>query len=79
VVCVFVGGWWSGMPTLSYDKYVLNIAISSPKYLVLLFCLLKKSVPYSFVSSLTRQFLSKVEEKFPKDADLIVACQRGLR
>ncbi|XP_061952841.1 rhodanese-like domain-containing protein 11, chloroplastic isoform X2 [Populus nigra] len=40
-----MGGWWSGMPTLSYDK----------------------------------QFLSKVEEKFPKDADLIVACQRGLR
>uniref|UniRef100_A0A6M2F4E2 Rhodanese domain-containing protein n=1 Tax=Populus davidiana TaxID=266767 RepID=A0A6M2F4E2_9ROSI len=40
-----MGGWWSGMPTLSYDK----------------------------------EFLSKVEEKFPKDADLIVACQRGLR
>ncbi|XP_011005613.1 PREDICTED: rhodanese-like domain-containing protein 11, chloroplastic isoform X1 [Populus euphratica] len=40
-----MGGWWSGMSTLSYDK----------------------------------QFLSKVEEKFPKDADLIVACQRGLR
>ncbi|CAK7336570.1 unnamed protein product, partial [Dovyalis caffra] len=39
-----MGGWWSGVPTLSYDK----------------------------------QFLSKVEEKFPKDADLIVACQRGL-
>ncbi|XP_011005614.1 PREDICTED: rhodanese-like domain-containing protein 11, chloroplastic isoform X2 [Populus euphratica] len=39
-----MGGWWSGMSTLSYDK----------------------------------QFLSKVEEKFPKDADLIVACQRGL-
>jgi hypothetical protein len=55
------------------------LPFSSPKYLVLLFCLLKKSVPYSFVSSLTRQFLSKVEENFPKDADLIVACQRGLR
>jgi hypothetical protein len=55
------------------------LPFSSPKYLVLLFCLLKKSVPYSFVSSLTRQFLSKVEEKFPKDSDLIVACQRGLR
>ncbi|KAF9667945.1 hypothetical protein SADUNF_Sadunf15G0075800 [Salix dunnii] len=40
-----MGGWWSGMPSLSYDK----------------------------------QFLSKVGEKFPKDADLIVACQRGLR
>ncbi|XP_021286015.1 rhodanese-like domain-containing protein 11, chloroplastic [Herrania umbratica] len=26
-----------------------------------------------------RQFLSKVEEKFPKDAELIVACQKGLR
>ncbi|XP_015581911.1 rhodanese-like domain-containing protein 11, chloroplastic isoform X2 [Ricinus communis] len=25
------------------------------------------------------QFLLKVEEKFPKDTDLIVACQRGLR
>ncbi|GER56756.1 rhodanese/Cell cycle control phosphatasesuperfamily protein [Striga asiatica] len=25
------------------------------------------------------QFLSKVEEKFPKDTDLIVACQKGLR
>ncbi|KAK2663614.1 hypothetical protein Ddye_002188 [Dipteronia dyeriana] len=40
-----MGGWWSGMPSLSYDK----------------------------------QFLSKVEEKLPKDTDLIVACQKGLR
>ncbi|KAI3454389.1 hypothetical protein Pfo_011052 [Paulownia fortunei] len=40
-----MGGWWSGIPTLTYDK----------------------------------QFLSKVEEKFPKDTDLIVACQKGLR
>ncbi|XP_052182701.1 rhodanese-like domain-containing protein 11, chloroplastic [Diospyros lotus] len=40
-----MGGWWSGVPTLSYDA----------------------------------QFLSKVEAKFPKDADLIVACQKGLR
>ncbi|KDP31008.1 hypothetical protein JCGZ_11384 [Jatropha curcas] len=40
-----MGGWWSGVPTLTYDN----------------------------------QFLSKVEEKFPKDTDLIVACQRGLR
>uniref|UniRef100_A0A803KQB7 Rhodanese domain-containing protein n=1 Tax=Chenopodium quinoa TaxID=63459 RepID=A0A803KQB7_CHEQI len=39
------GGWWSGVPTLSYNS----------------------------------QFLSKVEEKFPKDTDLIVACQKGLR
>ncbi|CAJ2644522.1 unnamed protein product [Trifolium pratense] len=35
-----MGGWWSGMPTLSFDKVV---------------------------------------EKFPKDAELIVACQKGLR
>lgn len=40
-----MGGWWSGVPTLSYDN----------------------------------QFISKVEEKFPKDTDLIVACQKGLR
>ncbi|CAA2974099.1 rhodanese-like domain-containing 11, chloroplastic [Olea europaea subsp. europaea] len=40
-----MGGWWSGVPTLSYDK----------------------------------QFLTKVLEKFPKDTDLIVACQKGLR
>ncbi|KAL5544045.1 hypothetical protein UlMin_007829 [Ulmus minor] len=40
-----MGGWWSGVPMLSYD----------------------------------RQFLSKVGEKFPKDTDLIVACQKGLR
>ncbi|TYH97005.1 hypothetical protein ES332_A12G213800v1 [Gossypium tomentosum] len=40
-----MGGWWSGVPTLSYDS----------------------------------QFLSKVEEKFPKDAELIVTCQKGLR
>ncbi|XP_021720184.1 rhodanese-like domain-containing protein 11, chloroplastic [Chenopodium quinoa] len=40
-----MGGWWSGVPTLSYNS----------------------------------QFLSKVEEKFPKDTDLIVACQKGLR
>ncbi|CAA7037297.1 unnamed protein product [Microthlaspi erraticum] len=40
-----MGGWWSGAPTLSFNKL----------------------------------FLSKVEEKFPKDAELIVACQKGLR
>ncbi|PIA51594.1 hypothetical protein AQUCO_01100446v1 [Aquilegia coerulea] len=40
-----MGGWWSGVPTLSYDN----------------------------------EFVSKVEEKFPKDTDLIVACQKGLR
>ncbi|CAJ1974988.1 unnamed protein product [Sphenostylis stenocarpa] len=40
-----MGGWWSGMPTLSYDS----------------------------------QFLAKVGEKFPKDSELIVACQKGLR
>ncbi|KAK9108299.1 hypothetical protein Syun_024310 [Stephania yunnanensis] len=40
-----MGGWWSGVPTLSYNS----------------------------------QFLPKVEEKFPKDIDLIVACQKGLR
>ncbi|CAN1814095.1 Rhodanese-like domain-containing protein 11, chloroplastic [Linum perenne] len=40
-----MGGWWSGMPTVSYNA----------------------------------QFLSKVEEKFPRDTDLIVACQKGLR
>ncbi|KAI9173853.1 hypothetical protein LWI28_007581 [Acer negundo] len=45
VTNLVMGGWWSGMPSLSYD----------------------------------RQFLSKVEEKLPKDTDLIVACQKGLR
>ncbi|KAB1217267.1 Rhodanese-like domain-containing protein 11, chloroplastic [Morella rubra] len=40
-----MGGWWSGVPTLSYNN----------------------------------QFLSKVEEKYPKDTALIVACQKGLR
>ncbi|ONK58343.1 uncharacterized protein A4U43_C09F11230 [Asparagus officinalis] len=40
-----MGGWWSGSPTLSYDK----------------------------------NFISKVEEMFPKDTDLIVMCQKGLR
>ncbi|XP_057534643.1 rhodanese-like domain-containing protein 11, chloroplastic [Amaranthus tricolor] len=40
-----MGGWWSGVPTLSYNS----------------------------------QFLSKVNEKFSKDTDLIVACQKGLR
>ncbi|GMH01221.1 hypothetical protein Nepgr_003060 [Nepenthes gracilis] len=40
-----MGGWWSGVPTLTYNN----------------------------------EFLSKVEEKLPKDADLIVACQKGLR
>lgn len=40
-----MGGWWSGMPTLSFDN----------------------------------SFLPKVAEKFPKDAELIVACQKGLR
>ncbi|CAJ2644515.1 rhodanese-like domain-containing protein 11, chloroplastic isoform X2 [Trifolium pratense] len=40
-----MGGWWSGMPTLSFDN----------------------------------SFLPRVVEKFPKDAELIVACQKGLR
>lgn len=42
---ICAGGWWSGVPALSYDS----------------------------------QFLTKVEQKFPKDTDLIVACQKGLR
>ncbi|KAK9278499.1 hypothetical protein L1049_028065 [Liquidambar formosana] len=45
LIFVYVGGWWSGVASLSYDT----------------------------------QFLSKVVEKFPKDTDLIVACQKGLR
>ncbi|KAM0035165.1 putative Rhodanese-like domain-containing protein [Helianthus debilis subsp. tardiflorus] len=45
VTSYMMGGWWSGVPTLSFDN----------------------------------QFISKVTEKFPKDADLIVACQKGLR
>ncbi|KAK1427692.1 hypothetical protein QVD17_16384 [Tagetes erecta] len=45
VTSYMMGGWWSGVPTLSFDN----------------------------------QFISKVVEKFPKDADLIVACQKGLR
>lgn len=40
-----MGGWWSGIPMLSYDK----------------------------------NFISRVEAMFPKDADLIVICQKGLR
>lgn len=40
-----MGGWWSGVPALSYDP----------------------------------EFLTKVEEKFSNDTDLIVACQKGLR
>lgn len=45
VTSYMMGGWWSGVPTLSYDN----------------------------------QFVPKVTEKFPKDTDLIVACQKGLR
>ncbi|KAJ0950604.1 putative Rhodanese-like domain-containing protein [Helianthus annuus] len=45
VTSYMMGGWWSGVPTLSFDN----------------------------------RFISKVTEKFPKDADLIVACQKGLR
>ncbi|XP_078433148.1 rhodanese/Cell cycle control phosphatase superfamily protein [Wolffia australiana] len=40
-----MGGWWSGAPTLTYD----------------------------------RCFVSKVESKFPKEKDLIIVCQKGLR
>ncbi|XP_042018415.1 rhodanese-like domain-containing protein 11, chloroplastic [Salvia splendens] len=40
-----MGGWWSGVPTLSLNK----------------------------------DFLSKVAEKYPRDKDLILACQKGLR
>ncbi|KAI7732385.1 hypothetical protein M8C21_016341 [Ambrosia artemisiifolia] len=45
VTSYMMGGWWSGVPTLSFDN----------------------------------RFISKVTEKFPEDADLIVACQKGLR
>ncbi|XP_024973159.1 rhodanese-like domain-containing protein 11, chloroplastic [Cynara cardunculus var. scolymus] len=45
VTSYMMGGWWSGVPTLSYNN----------------------------------QFIPKVTEKFPKDTDLIVACQKGLR
>ncbi|CAI0547497.1 unnamed protein product [Linum tenue] len=31
------------------------------------------------LSLLASQFLTRVEEKFPKDTDIIVACQKGLR
>ncbi|XWS51320.1 hypothetical protein CRYUN_Cryun12cG0166900 [Craigia yunnanensis] len=34
---------------------------------------------YLSLTFFDRQFLSKVEEKLPKDAELIVACQKGLR
>ncbi|EPS57954.1 hypothetical protein M569_16863, partial [Genlisea aurea] len=40
-----MGGWWSGIPTLSFNP----------------------------------DFVSRVEEKFARDAELIVACQKGLR
>ncbi|XP_078172044.1 rhodanese/Cell cycle control phosphatase superfamily protein isoform X1 [Carex rostrata] len=40
-----MGGWWSGSPTLVYNK----------------------------------DFVSKVGEKFPKDTDIIIVCQKGLR
>ncbi|XP_057787112.1 rhodanese-like domain-containing protein 11, chloroplastic [Salvia miltiorrhiza] len=40
-----MGGWWSGVPTLTLNK----------------------------------DFLSKVAEKYPRDTDLILACQKGLR
>ncbi|CAA7404848.1 unnamed protein product [Spirodela intermedia] len=40
-----MGGWWSGVPTLVYDK----------------------------------DFISKVESKFPKESELVVVCQKGLR
>ncbi|XP_022135280.1 rhodanese-like domain-containing protein 11, chloroplastic isoform X1 [Momordica charantia] len=44
VTSFMMGGWWSGVPTVSYNS----------------------------------RFLSEVQEKFPKDADLILACQKGL-
>lgn len=40
-----LGGWWSGIPTLTLNK----------------------------------EFLPKVAEKFPRDTDLILACQKGFR
>ncbi|KAG2678714.1 hypothetical protein I3843_11G015900 [Carya illinoinensis] len=45
ITSFMMGGWWSGMPTLSYND----------------------------------QFLPKVQENYPKDTELIVACQKGLR
>ncbi|XP_043726292.1 rhodanese-like domain-containing protein 11, chloroplastic isoform X2 [Telopea speciosissima] len=45
ITSFMMGGWWSGVPTLLYDK----------------------------------QFILKVKERFQKDTDLIVACQKGLR
>lgn len=32
-----------------------------------------------WIHFLNSQFLSEAEKKFPKDTDLIVACQKGLR
>lgn len=77
MACAFVGGWWSGVPTLSYDKYVVN-GFNFLNYLRI-FLFAYECLPCSLVFCLYSQFIPKVEEKCPKDADLTVACQRGLR
>lgn len=78
VWCSFSGGWWSGIPTLSYDKYdTLCFYFFISVYLYFLICVaFWESCMHSVHD---RQFLSKVAEKFSKDTDLIVTCQKGLR
>lgn len=65
------GGWWSGIPSLSYDRcHELWL------FFWFVFCVW---IVYSLFLFFNSQFLAKVEEKFPNDTDLIVACQKGLR
>lgn len=61
------------MPTLSYNRY-----FKKSYYWRDLLCSHDELHFHCFFFC-NSQFLSKVDEKFPKDTDLIVACQKGLR
>ena len=70
----FLGGWWSGSPTLTFDRYTLG---AMPKIQQIFIDAM--SVSYELLVVDFRDFVKKVESKFPKDKDIIVVCQKGLR
>ncbi|KAH9624598.1 hypothetical protein KSS87_010301 [Heliosperma pusillum] len=74
-----MGGWWSGVPTLSYNKYISSHAPSTLLNTLFPYCNGARLINFLLSFYLFSQFISKVAEKFPKDTDLIVACQKGLR
>lgn len=68
-----IGGWWSGSSTLSFNKY--------DSHQLKLNCLVLILAGWLrlIVDEIGRNFVQQVEEKFSKDTDIILVCQKGLR